>query len=235
MVGVKNFLFLEVCDSTPIQVVNKTGISEVFDCGPDTGGRPNPPLVRSPACLLNGGLSQGYSTYQYNGGSVQEGSLVLPHDAGIPIRGPGIHKAVVLAAHFPKRPANHMTGSSGLDVRIVRNRPNIQSVRTLDLAAFGFVDRQTVGRVSGSWTMKRNTSVRILRLFTHCHDLGIGIEVGIKRQGEQEMDVILSQDPRSFSGITNMTDSPSAVMQQGDRLLLSCLFNNSMPSKLRVW
>lgn len=61
----------------------------------------------------------------------------------------------------------------------------------------------------------------------------IDVEVWIKRRGG-ERDVILTQDPRSFSGLTDVTGDMSAVMRKDDQLTVRCTFNNTDASFLRI-
>lgn len=225
-----------LCDEPGYRV--PVGQEPVWECGGVTYGNRNPPLVPGLKCIVAGESSYGLLGYQYQSGPVDEGSMILPHGFGVPVGGKTHPKTLVAAFHFPKRnlTRNSMTGVSETKVTIAMTDSPVRPVRDLDLQAHGFVGRQSVGTITGSWTMKQKNhpGVRIVLIYCHWHSFAIDIRVGIERKDGESVQ-ILHQDPAKYSGYTDISDLSTAVMQSGDRLWIECVIKNPLDHNLRVW
>lgn len=233
--GLHHHISLELCAEPGFQSSDKQ-TDDVWDCGFDESVDRIPILNRSSACSAR---SNRYFDYQFQGGSSDEGSLIFPQGTGVLV-GPGSDfPSIVGQFHFfvPEELVNGSTAGSAVEftLRPLTAGRELRPVSSLLLISDGFVGKESVGTVSASWTSDQENEMEILRLQPHWHDMNdmaIDIQVWIKRRtGEKE--VILRQDPHSFFGITDVSNS-SAVVQKGDQLSVECTFNNTDDTNLRI-
>lgn len=171
---------------------------------------------------------------------MDEGSLTLPPGTGVPV-GPGtdFHWIVVLFHFFrPQDLVNGSTLGARVEVRFsgASSTQNTDRVSSLLLTANGFVGANSVGSVSGSWTLDEQKELKLLRLYTHWHEhkhMAIDIQVWIERK-DGNRDIILRQDPHTYWGISDVSNITSAVVTMSDRLVIQCTYNNTMSTVLRV-
>lgn len=229
--SVNVFMLLHVCDDPGSR--GPSGESRSWDCSQDLlfGGR-TPGLSKGYECSSDGEMMTG-NTFQYQGGSVEEGTLTLPEATGIPVTTTdGRRKTLVAVFHYPNKTMDGMSGSSSLEVTLISGSTGIMTAGVLSLDLAGFIGPQSVGTISGSWKLEQKP-IKILRLYTHWHDLAIDVQVGIKKaNGGQH--ILLYQDPHAFRGITNISDSESSLMSPGDRLTLQCTYNNTLSKAIRI-
>lgn len=208
----------------------------VWECGIDfVYAARNPPLLPGHECMLKETVAYGRFTWQYQGGSVEAGTMTLPTGTGIPVGGKSGPKYIVVSFHYISlnETLNNTTGVSGLDFKLVRNKADIKKVGGLTLGAYGFLQASSVGTLSGSWTLSQDIPIQIRRIYSHWHSMAIGARVSIFRpDGKRER--LLEQDPRSYMGYTEVADSSEAVMRPGDTLTLTCTFDNKKPHTVRV-
>lgn len=219
---------MRVCDE-PAFGLNE-GESRSWDCTDEESfGRKTPALSADRRCFLDGKLHAG-TNFQFEGGSVEEGTLTFPPGSGFPVDA-AKKKSVLFFVHYPKKRDGLIQGSS-LEVSLKRSQTVVKTAGTIELSAVGFIGPQSVGTISGSWRLQE-MPIQILRLYTHWHDLAIDVMVGVKKaNGEEHM--MLHQDPHAFKGITNISASEFAILNPGDRLTFNCTYNNTDAGALRV-
>lgn len=190
---------------------------------------------------------QRFFDYQFQGGSLVNASLRLPHGTGVPVGpGTGFHY-VVLISHmvYPsdsgsrsEGASNHTTPTTGIEVSFSRRSQSADvstgriHVNSLKLVAGGLLRPHRVSRVTGSWIMRDVDEISILFLYTHWREAAIDIQVWIEKSldgdGRKWTESLLHQDPRTFLGVTDLSlDSNTTSIQVGDRLTIQCTFNNT--------
>lgn len=209
--------------------------SSVLDCSlNDPHTRPSPLLTRGEMCA-NGGYGPFFYNYLSASGDPEDASLRLPQGLGVPVGGKTAVNYLVLNIHYftRKQGMDGYTGSSYVNFTLTKSSPQMQSVRTMALEAMGFVGPQSEGSVTGSWTLRQEFGpIRILAVTGHSHTFSVDFWFMIERtDGHRE--IIVRQDPRSRRQ-TDVSDLSSARLDVGDKLLVKCLFNNTLPSDLKV-
>lgn len=234
MPGVHHHILAHVCDEPGSR--GPGGESWSWDCSADFFfGRRTPDLSPGHECILNGGPSTGSSTFQYQGGSPDEGTLILPPGTGIPVGGAnGRRKTIIAIFHYPDRnqTLNGMTGVSSLEVTVIPHEAGARVADSLLVGLAGFLGPQSVGSITGSYKLEE-MPIRIISIYTHWHDLAIDVQVGVERTNGETF-TFLRQDPHKFWGIVSIPDSSSSLVRPGDRLTIKCTYNNTLPSVLRV-
>lgn len=203
-----------------------------WDCGAlYYGSKANPPLASAPACEE----AHAHFVYQYQNGSVDEGTLTLPAGSGFRVGGKA-DTAHFLAVGFHFQQKNLSTDGTavgpGLEVTLIRD-PSMRPVFALDLNVFGFVERESIGSVTGSWTLHEDLEVHLLVIYTHWHAMATEALVQVKRTNGHSI-TLLRQNTHKYWGMTQLSDSYDHMMRAGDRLLLTCTYNNTMASVLKV-
>lgn len=231
-------MFGNLCEEPGYRGVDTGEESHVWECGVDAFAQPNPPLTRGTFCYAaDGGSSYGVLNYQFQKGSPEEGTLVLPPGTGVKVGGKNAPKYMVAGFHFPKKSGSidGTTGGSRLEFTLVKSPSPMKPVTSMTLIAHGFVGAQSVGTVTGSWAFTEEMpAIRIWNLYSHWHDLVTDVQIYVKRPDGGE-DLLLHQDPHVFAGVTSVNDNPSAVVGPGDRLTVKCTYNNTMDKNLRIW
>lgn len=211
-----------------------------WDCGGDVFSGHMSGLPTGPECPVVPHGEHGHNGfhYQFQGGSADEASLVLPPGFGIPVGGETGLKSLVVTFHFPKRSQviGSRTGVSGIDFSTVRPNPGttITPVGVMVIGGQGYVGRQSLGTVVGTHVVDHK--IHPLSLYSHFHDLATEIKVEVGRGNGQKWEEIMKQDPRTFRGVTSKWTNGSAypVIESGDRLKVQCTFNNTFSSALRI-
>lgn len=210
-----------------------------WDCESPSNAQQEPVLPVATECSRDG-QNHDYFNYQFQGGSPDEGSLRLPHGYGIPVGDGTAFKWIVIQFHFfePEKLVNGSIAGSEVEVTLAPQSPRspIRAVASLLLMAYGFVGAHSVGSVTAIWRQEEDFEMDLLLLYTHWHETNnmvIDVVVWIERTSGDE-DVILRQDPLTFSGITDVTNSSTAVIRRGDRLFVECTYNNTRDHNLRV-
>lgn len=237
MPGVHHHLIIAACHEAGFQDAVSTDYPVVWECGYEDLGKRTDILPNAPECSPNG---RAYFSTQFQGGSADDGSLVLPHGTGVPVGSGSPFQTIVAIFHFPrtKELIHGSTAGSGFEVTFshVPHNENMRSIWSLLIMADGFVGAHSVNTISGSWTLREQTVMHLKRLYTHWHemnDMAIKIQVWIERTSG-ERDIILSQDPKAFQGISDVSNSTSAVIRTGDRLTIQCTYNNTSDRNIRV-
>lgn len=224
---------MNFCDEPGYQSRDKRNL--VWDCGAEGFGDPNPPLPRAPRCRMQGQASDfGYLNYQYQGGDLAQGSLILPPGYGITIGGPAAPKSIVIWQHYTRQATtNFSTGRTTVHFRVQKSRSSLQPVYGLAFDTFGMIIPSSVGKVRGSWCMQTDSVIRIISLYTHWHELAIQAEVAVVH-GSSSNHILLRQDPATFRGVTYLNRTAHAFLRRGDRVTLTCTFNNTLQHVLRI-
>lgn len=225
MPDVPYILFLSICAhpashrETNDEFAYKCRLPELRDQGLD--------LPEAPACEDD----RQVFNYEFKGGSGSE--FRLPEGTGLPV-GPGTAlEQMVGFVRFPVTGDNRTIAGPVLEVGLVAPSDDTIPISALVLESYGFVDRMSVASVSGSWTLEQEMRMHLRLLHLHTHETAIDVVVWIETtSGGKE--VVLRQNPRSFSGVVDVSDSSSAVLRHGDRLVVQCTFNNTKEHKLRV-
>lgn len=236
IVGKHYFLLTDVCERPGFQSPGG-GVSSVWDCGQSFGfSHSNGGLPTGPYCLTSNGSPHGSFDYQNNVGPVNQSVLVFPSGTGYPVGGKTGHDFVVLIFHFPSKnkTMDGTTGVSGTDITFARTLQPMTPVSSLIMNAQGFVGPKSVGSVNGVFDIRqKDVAIHPFALYTHWHDLATHVEVTlIHSDGEEE--VLVRQDPHRYFGVTNITNWPSIVARTGDRITLTCTYNNTLTAVLRV-
>lgn len=199
----------------------------------ETMGRRLTSLPRADDCSLID--NNQYFDYQYQGGRVEQDSLMLPRGMGVPVGRGSPFRTIIMVSHFDdaSRLVNDSTVGSSVEVSLMRTSSNVSHVFSLKLVAYGLVGGQSVGSVTAKWLLEEDVHMHLLLLYTHWHALAIRVEVWIERRESREGEAILIQDPRSFKGITDVSNS-SLVMKKDDRLLIRCTYNNTDDETLLI-
>lgn len=188
--------------------------------------------MSAPKCVKGSRSPLGVFQYQYQGGSADDGTLVLPPGTGIPVGARTGQKSLVVAFHFPdlNETIDRMAGGSELSLTLTR-RQDTRHALTFSIEANGFVAPQSVGWVSGSAVSGQEIQPHVL--FTHGHKRITDTKVWIvRRDGGKQL--LLHQDLLSFRGFTPLPDPESAVIRRGDKVTIECWYNNSLSVPLRV-
>lgn len=233
MPGIHYHMYMSLCQEPGHR--GRDGGLEEWECGVLSGGRVNPPLVRAPECLTPNPIPISPWVYQYQSGPEDEASMNFPPGTGLPVGGAGDPQYLVVVYHFAskKQTLNGMTGVSGLDVTLSNTSYPMTPFHTFNMESWGYLGPQAVGTVTGSWTLKEETEIRLRLLYVHWHDLAIDVQIEIERR-DNGSDLILHQDPRKYWGMTSVPDSESAVMRRGDRMIVTCTYNNTLDEVVRV-
>lgn len=236
--GVHHHLMVILCDEPGYRVLDagrQENENPVWECGYQNLAERTSLLPNARECS---GSGDSFFNYQFQGGSEEEGSLVLPPGTGVQL-GSGFN-SIIGMFHFFRTDelVNGSTAGAEIEITFRRssNTSHINQVRSLLLMANGFVGAKSVSSVAGSWTLEEETEMHILQLYTHWHELNgmaIEIQVWVERQ-DRKRDILLRKDPKSSSGISDVSNSPAAVMRRGDRLVVRCTFNNTESHNLRV-
>lgn len=198
---------------------------------------PSPVLRNARECVVNNKSRHNFN-YQFQGGSLEEGMLLLPPGYGIPVGEDSVFKTMVAEFHYfdaPDQPPIRSIAGSEMEVTLVPNsdKRDLRPVYSLLIAGYGFVGADSVGSVSASWRFEEETVMHLLSLYTHWHEKAIDVQVWIQRMSG-ETDVILRQDPHMFAGTMDISNKTSALLRPGDSLTIQCTFNNSASHNLRV-
>lgn len=229
LIGRSYHMYIALCDEPGHRAPD--GILEAWECGVmNPASHENPPLVRADECMNSSPIP----TYHFQG----EAANVLTMDpgSGIPIGGPKDPKFLVTSFHFFSREEtlNGNIGVSGFDVTI-RNESSSSSVvpwYSFDFQAFGYLAPHAVGSTTGSMTLRHHHSIQVHVLYPHWHAMATDFMVWIKRSDKGE-DLILHLDSESW-GLAKLPASEATIMHPGDKLVISCIFNNTMDEVVRV-
>lgn len=213
-----------------------------WECGGGYGssGQTYPPLPQGSDCHADSDSERGsfIVSRQFDEGNNDEvSSLNLPKGTGIPIGGETGIKSLVAVFHFRdrNRTSDGRSGVSQVDVRIVNQKDGMQGVGELVLEANGFVGENSVASVSGSWILDQELVMRPVLLYSHTHDLAIDLTVTIEGKDGQNARVLYQEDRRQNSGVTRYSQpDPSSLIRPGDRVTVTCTYNNTRSSVLRV-
>lgn len=230
-------MLMQMCDQPAFRPDVRIKGPVAWDCGAEFFANPNPPLKQAGGCLKKGRHSVGSFGIQYQGGPGDEGSVILPPGHGIPVGGSTGHNTILVKFHFADRnkTIHGTTGVSGVDYTLVRrpaHQPKI--VAGLHVSAYGFVGGNGIGRITGSWTHKQGMpDIRIIRLFTHWHDMATEVRVWIKRS-DGVTDLLWRENPKNYSGVFNVSESAPSVLRPGDQLKITCTYNITLSHVVRI-
>lgn len=225
-------MYISLCDEPWHRT--KDGGLEPWECGVLVPGQPNPPLTRGQECRHSYPIPIGEFAYHYQAGPTDQSIASFPPGTGMPIGGPEDPKFLVTSFHFFSRneTLDGMTGVSGLDVTLVNETTTpLTPWYYLNFETYGYLDPRSVGLISGSWSLRNNDAIRLHMLYVHWHVMAIDVRVEIERK-DASRDLILHQDPLTFWGVTSLPEA--VVMSPGDRLIVSCSYNNTMDEVVRV-
>lgn len=231
--GMYYHMTVVVCDDPGYKgAIGKAG---VWECGRDYYGNPNPPLPSASRCVVHGEHSYGLFGYQFQGGPADEGALCLPPHTGIPVGGEEGRRYIVAGFHFPQknRTMNGTTGVSEIGVTIKHTTEKMEAMNNLIFGGNGFVGPNSLGSVAGTWTLKQDISIKIWLMYAHFHAMAIDFKVWIGTS--EASDLVLHQKPTIFRGITLLDPNKKSTMHAGDKVIVECLFNNTMSRNLRIW
>lgn len=221
-----------LCPGLPGHVA-ANGSLEAWDCGSNYPGFPyNPPLPRGPECVD----SHDNFDFVYSRGSVDKNRLIFPTGSGIRVGGDGEPRFFVVTFHYVRlNESSDGTGAgAGLELKLVPDQNhNIEPVYSLSLSANGFVGRSSVGNITASWTLREDREVTLRVLDIHAHDLITDAVVQLQRVDSQIIDLV-RQNLHTNWGRKILPDSQDYVMRIGDRIRLTCVYNNTLPTILKI-
>lgn len=181
-------------------------------------------------------ISYGELQYQHQGAAGEFSSLSLPSGTGARVGGKTGPRYVVFGIHYPRRSwtadGTH-SGNSFVDVTLVRNSPPRRLVSSFSILVNGFVAANSIGSVTGSFTLRNETEIQLLLLYPHAHLIGTEIRIAIERKNGSRSEVLVT-DPQIDKGIYLISGRESAVMRKGDRFTIQCTYNNTRHKTLRV-
>lgn len=219
------FIFVSLCQEPGF--VAPDGQLVPYACGDPSFHKPNPPLPLGSICSNPSPVVENEQLYQYQG--PPESGLHFPPGTGIPVGGKEDPKFLVIGFHIANRSllTNGFSGVTEVDVSVQRHTPGMRSAFPMYAEGFGFVEAHAVNRVSASWNHTKDEEIRVITFYPHWHEMAIKVDARIERSDGQS-DLILESDPRDSKGVMVLPDSPVVHMRHGDRLVLTCHFNNTM-------
>lgn len=162
---------------------------------------------------------------------------VIPTGSGVQVGGESSIKYLVFKGHFHPHGSDHLTAMADSDLSF--NLTFASGVGDGDLLTAGMIRLRALdvillpGRktqVNVTCTIMNATDVRILRIFSHTHELGIRVFVSVSRKtgpGTVQEHVILESDRDTRRNTWSKEFEGDFYLRTGDQITVGCLFNNT--------
>ena len=209
-----------------------------WDCGGTYFGTRQDDLPSALECdRVRDNTTGSLYTYSYTNDLLENVGLKFPPGIGIQVGGTSGYNSMVMVNHYPSLAnlTDGWTGRSSVTITLADRQQEdaaaaaaadgqvTMKAGTLDLMTFGEVPPLSVASVSNSFLWHESIPITPFAYLTHSHAYAILDEVW-RESPDGRRTPVLSQDP---STQLYYPIKKPVTITQGDRLVLSCTYNNT--------